>query len=220
MRIWSINPKYLDAKGLVAVWRESLLALAVLRGETKGYIHHPQLIRFRSLENPVYGMAQYLTGVFEESMRRSYHFNGNKIPESTSSEMRIPVTEGQIEHIDVVLVVQCDVGDRGSGDPDGLHPSDRCHPPRSPHLHLDTRDTREPLGRLELECDRPSGVMSCVPQNLTNRNFVDLGHDSVNVVVHGSASGLLRFQERCDVRKAADVPFGVRAPDSVVPLHL
>ena len=98
MRIWSINPKYLDAKGLVAVWRESLLALAVLRGETKGYIHHPQLIRFRSLENPVYGMAQYLTGVFEESMRRSYHFNGNKIPESTSSEMRIPVTEGQIAY--------------------------------------------------------------------------------------------------------------------------
>ena len=29
MRIWSIHPRYLDARGLVALWREALLARAV-----------------------------------------------------------------------------------------------------------------------------------------------------------------------------------------------
>jgi len=42
MRIWSIHPKYLDAKGLVALWRETLLAKHVLEGKTKGYTNHPQ----------------------------------------------------------------------------------------------------------------------------------------------------------------------------------
>ena len=31
MRLWTLHPKYLDAKGLVAAWREALLAQAVLR---------------------------------------------------------------------------------------------------------------------------------------------------------------------------------------------
>jgi len=34
MRLWSIHPKYLDRQGLLAVWRESLLAQSVLiKGE-------------------------------------------------------------------------------------------------------------------------------------------------------------------------------------------
>jgi hypothetical protein len=41
---------YLDGRGLVALWREALLAQAVLRGRTRGY-RHPQLARFRSREN-------------------------------------------------------------------------------------------------------------------------------------------------------------------------
>ena len=32
MRLWSLHPCYLDPAGLVAVWREGLLARAVLRG--------------------------------------------------------------------------------------------------------------------------------------------------------------------------------------------
>ena len=36
MRIWSIHPKYLDTKGLVALWRETLLAKHVLEEEQKG----------------------------------------------------------------------------------------------------------------------------------------------------------------------------------------
>ena len=33
MRIWSLHPEYLDSRGLVALWREALLAQAVLRGQ-------------------------------------------------------------------------------------------------------------------------------------------------------------------------------------------
>ena len=40
MRIWSLHPKYLDAKGIVALWRETLLAKHVLEGKTKGYKNH------------------------------------------------------------------------------------------------------------------------------------------------------------------------------------
>ena len=37
IRIWTLHPKYLDAKGLVAVWREALLAKHVLENKAKGY---------------------------------------------------------------------------------------------------------------------------------------------------------------------------------------
>ncbi|MEM3714836.1 MAG: pyrimidine dimer DNA glycosylase/endonuclease V [Nitrososphaeria archaeon] len=40
MRLWSIHPKYLDQKGLVACWREGLLAKKVLLGKVKGYKNH------------------------------------------------------------------------------------------------------------------------------------------------------------------------------------
>lgn len=32
MRLWSLHPSYLDAVGLVALWREGLLARKVLQG--------------------------------------------------------------------------------------------------------------------------------------------------------------------------------------------
>ena len=53
MRLWTLHPKYLDARGLVALWREGLLARAVLGGATKGYRHHPQLERFRAHSTPL-----------------------------------------------------------------------------------------------------------------------------------------------------------------------
>ncbi len=36
MRIWTLHPQYLDRQGLVALWREGLLAQEVLRGQTRG----------------------------------------------------------------------------------------------------------------------------------------------------------------------------------------
>jgi hypothetical protein len=79
MRLWTLHPKYLDAKGLVALWREALLAQKVLRGATRGYKHHPQLFRFYQTENPAGVLATYLKAVHDEAGQRGYKFNGSKI---------------------------------------------------------------------------------------------------------------------------------------------
>lgn len=79
MRIWSLHPKYLDAKGFVALWREALLAKHVLEGKTTGYKNHPQLNRFKDSGNPVDCINQYLTVVYKNSLERGYNFSKNKI---------------------------------------------------------------------------------------------------------------------------------------------
>jgi hypothetical protein len=96
VRIWSVHPKYLDARGLVAVWREGLLAQAVLKGETKGYTHHPQLLRFQERSSPVGFIAEYLRGVHGEAVSRGYQFARAKIGRSRASGS-LTVTRGQLE---------------------------------------------------------------------------------------------------------------------------
>jgi len=95
MRLWSVHPRYLDARGLVALWREALLAKAVLRGETVGYRRHPQLSRFRARPDPVACINAYLAAVLAESRRRGYRFDGRKA-RGRRSTGRIPVTAGQL----------------------------------------------------------------------------------------------------------------------------
>ncbi len=97
MRLWTIHPKYLDPKGLAALWREGLLAQAVLRGRTKGYARHPQLIRFRRSPTPVRCIAEYLRAVHAEGKRRGYRFNGGKIARG-GTVAPIAATRGQIRH--------------------------------------------------------------------------------------------------------------------------
>lgn len=79
MRLWSLHPGLLDAKGLVALWREGLLAQHVLLGKTKGYKNHPQLIRFKECRNPPGAIASYLRHVVDEADRRGYNFDRSKI---------------------------------------------------------------------------------------------------------------------------------------------
>ena len=79
MRIWSLHPKYLDTKGLVALWRETLLAKHVLEGKTKGYKKHPQLNRFKCAAVPLDCINQYLSVVYEEALRRGFNFTKNKL---------------------------------------------------------------------------------------------------------------------------------------------
>jgi hypothetical protein len=79
MRLWTLHPKYLDARGLVALWREALLAQKVLRGATRGYKHHPQLRRFSASTHPPAALAAYLAAVQEEALRRGYRFDASKI---------------------------------------------------------------------------------------------------------------------------------------------
>ncbi|MFA6598408.1 MAG: pyrimidine dimer DNA glycosylase/endonuclease V [Ignavibacteriaceae bacterium] len=97
MRIWSIHPKYLDAKGLVAVWREALLAKHVLEGKTKGYKNHPQLNRFKVANNPVDTINQYLSEIFIEASSRNYNFNKQKI-DWAFKKSELTVTVGQLNY--------------------------------------------------------------------------------------------------------------------------
>lgn len=95
MRLWSLHPKYLDPQGLVALWRESLLAKAVLRGETKGYRHHPQLERFTAHESPRFAINTYLSAVYDEAVARGYDFDRSKVG-PVRTVPRIPVTDAQL----------------------------------------------------------------------------------------------------------------------------
>jgi hypothetical protein len=97
MRIWTLDPRYLDARGLVALWREALLAKAVLRGETRGYRAHPQLERFRATADPVRAINAYLGAVLDESRERGYHFDATKVS-GVRGQRPISVTRGQMRH--------------------------------------------------------------------------------------------------------------------------
>ncbi|SFX00723.1 hypothetical protein SAMN04487866_101168 [Thermoactinomyces sp. DSM 45891] len=97
MRLWSIHPKYLDSKGLVALWRESLLAQAVLSGQTKGYTKHPQLLRFKQHEQPFQAITTYLAYILQESKERGYRFDETKVSD-TGTKCKIKVTKGQVDY--------------------------------------------------------------------------------------------------------------------------
>jgi hypothetical protein len=96
MRIWSLHPQYLDARGLVALWRESLLAQAVLKGQTKGYTRHPQLQRFQEQTSPAGFIAAYLRGIHIEAESRGYNFDAAKIGRSRATGS-LTVTRGQLD---------------------------------------------------------------------------------------------------------------------------
>lgn len=97
MRLWSLHPKYLDSQGLVALWREALLVKAVIRGETRGYKHHPQLQRFSSHPHPRLAINAYLAAVHAEAMHRGYTFNRSRIG-AVRAVQCIPVSSGQLAH--------------------------------------------------------------------------------------------------------------------------
>lgn len=110
MRLWSLHPCYLDAKGLVALWREALLAQHVLLGLTKGYKHHPQLLRFKNTINPVGAIASYLRDVAEEADIRGYRFDRSKIVNRRLTST-INVTSGQVAYEFSHLLVKLKVRD-------------------------------------------------------------------------------------------------------------
>ena len=96
MRLWTLHPNYLDRAGLLAVWREGLLAQAVLGGLTKGYVRHPQLCRFRSASSPPGAIAAYLRAVHAEAVTRGYAFDAARIGRGRYTS-RLAVTRGQLE---------------------------------------------------------------------------------------------------------------------------
>jgi hypothetical protein len=95
MRLWTIHPQYLDARGLVALWREGLLAQKVIAGETRGYTRHPQLMRFGKNDESLQVIAAYLRGVAHEAARRRYQFDETKII-SPPFPAQLEETRGQL----------------------------------------------------------------------------------------------------------------------------
>ncbi len=97
MRLWTLHPRHLDSLGLVAVWREALLAKAVLQHRTRGYRNHPQLTRFRDHPRPVAAINTYLAGVLVEARRRGYRFDARKARGPRTS-VRIRASSGQLAY--------------------------------------------------------------------------------------------------------------------------
>ncbi|WP_454083844.1 pyrimidine dimer DNA glycosylase/endonuclease V [Georgenia sp. Marseille-Q6866] len=100
MRVWSVHPRYLDRQGLVACWRETLLAQAVLAGRTKGYLNHSQLVRFRATADPLASVCAYLGVLAVEADERGYRFDRSRIDRAVALDAvaPLPVTEGQVAY--------------------------------------------------------------------------------------------------------------------------
>jgi hypothetical protein len=97
MRLWSLHPKYLDTTGLVALWREALLARAVLRGHTSGYRNHPQLHRFQSCRSSRSAINAYLAVVYAEASSRGYNFDRSKLARVVTRQ-QIVTTDEQLNY--------------------------------------------------------------------------------------------------------------------------
>ncbi len=97
MRLWTVHPRYLDPRGLVAAWREALLAQKVLAGKTTGYRHHPQLARFKAQRAPLGAISTFLLGLADEARERGYQFDTSKISRRRFGG-KIPETRGQLVH--------------------------------------------------------------------------------------------------------------------------
>ncbi len=97
MRLWTVHPRYLDTKGLLAAWREGLLAQKVLRGETRGYRRHPQLRRFKAAPDPLGAIAAYLRGLYAEACARGYRFGAEKIASGSFAD-QLDCRRGQLEY--------------------------------------------------------------------------------------------------------------------------
>src|SRR3546814_19999293 len=122
------SPEQLDVRGLVAGWRKTLLVQKVLQGLTKGYTRHPKLVRFRATDDPVRAIATYLHSVADEADARTYSFNRALLVAAPDPELRIEVTDGQVDHEWQHLLAKLALRDPHHHDI--LHPP----PPRVPPL--------------------------------------------------------------------------------------
>jgi len=104
LRLWSIHPEFLDVKGLSALWREALLAQAVLLKRTKGWRNHPQLTRFKDHSNPISAISYYLLVIHKESEKRNFNFQKSKINMPVESVEKIDLTDGQLSYEAEILL--------------------------------------------------------------------------------------------------------------------
>ncbi|MFB8385772.1 pyrimidine dimer DNA glycosylase/endonuclease V [Microbacterium sp. NPDC055910] len=98
MRLWSLHPEMLDRVGLVACWREALLAQKVLTGATVGYTRHPQLERFHACAEPIDAIGHFLQALWAEATARGYSFDRTRILRPDAATPGITVTDGQLAY--------------------------------------------------------------------------------------------------------------------------
>jgi hypothetical protein len=131
MRLWSLHPQYLDTKGLLALWREGLLARHVIEGKTVGYRKHPQLRRFLDSGDPLRAIDCYLAEVYREAERRNYRFSAEKIGWNFEP-MHLPVTTGQLayerEHLKRKLLLRAPEAAERLPEENRLLPHPMFHP--------------------------------------------------------------------------------------------
>ncbi|GAA3917697.1 pyrimidine dimer DNA glycosylase/endonuclease V [Luteimonas lutimaris] len=127
MRLWSLHPGYLDRQGLLAAWREALLARAVLRGQTRGYTRHPQLERFHAHPAPRLAISAYLAGLHAEATARGYAFDRGKIG-PLRPVPPIAVADGQLMREWAHLLAKLSVRDPQRHDRLQSLQRPRCHP--------------------------------------------------------------------------------------------
>jgi hypothetical protein len=114
MRLWSLHPKYLDSRGLVALWREALLARAVLRRQTTGCRHHPQLERLRAHAAPLSAINAYLAAIHIEAEKRGYSFDKKKIgPVYSTSPMALSTAQLQYGWADFLAKLRARISAAG-----------------------------------------------------------------------------------------------------------
>ena len=97
MRQWSLPPRHLDPQGLVALWREGLLARVVLHEQSRGYRMHPQLGRFKAHPQPKRAIDAYLAVAQDEATARGHNFDRSKLDRIHRVE-HIAVERGQLEY--------------------------------------------------------------------------------------------------------------------------
>lgn len=127
MRLWTLHPKYLDRIGLVALWREALLAQKVLSGNTRGYRHHPQLQRFREHPQPLAFIGSYLRAVALEADRRGYEFDATKI-NCVEEAAPFEVSSGQVSFEWEHLLRKLEIRDPARARSHRAGPAPRAHP--------------------------------------------------------------------------------------------
>lgn len=93
MRLWTIHPSHLDRAGLLACWREGLLARRVRASTVPiGYANHPQLHRWPDVAT----LDAYLHGLVDEAEVRGYRFDRTKLGARINTSP-IPVSTGQVD---------------------------------------------------------------------------------------------------------------------------
>lgn len=79
MSLWTVHPKYLDKQGLIALWREGLLAQKSLNGELDIELNNQVWQQFKNSENPLKAIGTYLSFIASEGARRGYKLGHEKI---------------------------------------------------------------------------------------------------------------------------------------------